>query len=256
MKNRRTINPNDCTPLQSLRQAIPPQNRHPICCGDCTGRSTNVAFLPVQRWEMVGLLISALGGYTIEQSKPDTQQGTNPQPRPADGVRARSCVSRAPDAVCVVGRPPGSEYGHGMPCPISRTPFAGTADRPDQSTGTACRAPSAGRRLRGWRTARIRVRARHAVPHDATPVQRDDASATRCHAAIAETMPARNAACGAGSDAASSAPSPAAQRDTRVIRVFAAADGVAVCWIVGQEKHAACVHSNRRRIAPETEMLC
>jgi len=140
--------------------------------------------------------------------------------------------------------------------PAHRTPFAWLADRPDQSTGTACRAPSAGRRLRGRQTARIRVRARHAVPHDATPVQRDDASATRCHAAIAETMPARNAACGAGSDAASSAPSPAAQRDTRVIRVFAAADGVAVCWIVGQEKHAACVHSNRRRIAPETEMLC
>jgi hypothetical protein len=57
------------------------------------------------------------------------------------------------------------QYGHGMPCPISRTPFAGMADRPDQSTGTAYRAPSAGRRLRGWRTARIRVRARHAVPH-------------------------------------------------------------------------------------------
>jgi len=57
---------------------------------------------------MVGLLISALGGYTIEQSKPDTRQGTNPQPRPADGVRARSCVSRAPDAVCVVGGSPWS----------------------------------------------------------------------------------------------------------------------------------------------------
>jgi hypothetical protein len=49
--------------------------------------------------------------------------------------------------------------------PAHRTPFAWLADRPDQSTGTACRAPSAGRRLRGRRTARIRVRARHAVPH-------------------------------------------------------------------------------------------
>jgi hypothetical protein len=80
-------------------------------------------------------------------------------------VRARHAVPHQPDAVCGDGGPPGSEYGHGMPCPISRTPFAGMADRPDQSTGTACRAPSAGRRLRGWQTARIRVRARHAVPH-------------------------------------------------------------------------------------------
>jgi hypothetical protein len=80
-------------------------------------------------------------------------------------VRARHAVPHQPDAVCVDGGSPGSEYGHGIPCPISRTPFAGTADRPDQSTGAACRAPSTGRRLRGWRTARIRVRARHAVPH-------------------------------------------------------------------------------------------
>jgi hypothetical protein len=126
----------------------------------------------------------------------------------------------------------------------------------DQSTGTACRAPSAGRRLRGRQTARIRVRARHAVPHDATPVQRDDASATRYHAATAEKTPARNAACGAGSDAASAAPSPARRRDTWAVQMFAADEGVVVCWIVEQEKRAACVRSNRRHIAPETEMPC
>ena len=140
--------------------------------------------------------------------------------------------------------------------PAHRTPFAWLADRPDQSTGTACRAPSAGRRLRGRQTARIRVRARHAVPHDATPVQRDDASATRCHAATAEKTPARNAACGAGSDAASAAPSPARRRDTWAVQMFAADEGVAVCWIVEQEKRVACVRSNRRHIAPETEMPC
>ena len=232
MKDRRTTNPNDCTRLQSVRQAILPQNRHPICCGDCTGRSTNVAFLPVQRLEMVGLLIPAVDDYTIEQRKPDTQQGTTPQPRPADGVR----------------------------CAKLRLPRTGRRLRGWRtaliSTGTACRAPSAGRRLRGWRTARIRVRARHAVPHDATPVQRDDASATRYHAATADKTPACNAACGAGSDAASAPPSPARRRDTWAVQMFAADEGVAVCWIVGQEKRAACVSNNHRYVAPEMEMPC
>jgi hypothetical protein len=118
------------------------------------------------------------------------------------------------------------------------------------------RLPCTGRRLRGRRIALIRVRARHAVPHDATPVQRDDASATRYHAATAEKTPARNAACGAGSDAASAAPSPARRRDTWAVQMFAADEGVAVCWIVEQEKRVACVRSNRRHIAPETEMPC
>jgi hypothetical protein len=90
---------------------------------------------------MVGLLIPAVDDYTIEQRKPDTQQGTTPQPRPADGVR----------------------------CAKLRLPRTGRRLRGWRtaliSTGTACRAPSAGRRLRGWRTARIRVRARHIVPH-------------------------------------------------------------------------------------------
>jgi len=103
---------------------------------------------------------------------------------------------------------------------------------------------------------KIRVRARHAVPHDATPAQRDDASATRYHAATAEKAPARNAACSVGSDAASAAPSSALRQDMRVGRVFAADDGVAVCWIVGQEKRAACVSNNHRYVAPEMEMPC
>jgi hypothetical protein len=93
------------------------------------------------RLEMVGLLIPAVSGYTIEQRKPDTQQGTNPS-RDLQTAFVREAAS-----------------------PAHRTPFAWLADRPDQSTGTACRAPSAGRRLRGRQTARIRVRARHAVPH-------------------------------------------------------------------------------------------
>ena len=153
---------------------------------------------------MVGLLIPAVSGYTIEQRKPDTQQGTNPS-RDLQTAFVREAAS-----------------------PVHRTPFAWTADRPD----------------------------RRDFQHDVLPAQRDDASATRYHAATAEKAPARNAACSVGSDAASAAPSSALRQDMQVGRVFAAADGVAVCWIVGQEKHAACVHSNRRRIAPETEMLC
>ena len=204
VKDRRTTNPNDCTPLQSLRQAILPQNRHLICFGDCTGHSTNVASLPVQRLEMVGLLIPTVGGYTIEQRKPDTQQGTNPS-RDLQTAFVREAAS-----------------------PAHRTPFAWLADRPGQ---------------RDFR-------------RDAAPAQRDDASATRYHAATADKTPACNAACGAGSDAASAPPSPARRRDTWAVQMFAADEGVVVCWIVEQEKRAACVRSNRRHIAPETEMPC
>ena len=88
------------------------------------------------RLEMVGLLIPAVSGYTIEQRKPETRHaaGNQPQPRPADGVRARSCVSRAPDAVCVVGEPLGSEYGHGMPCPMTQHRRNGTMPVPRDTT--------------------------------------------------------------------------------------------------------------------------
>ena len=153
---------------------------------------------------MVGLLIPAVSGYTIEQRKPDTQQGTNPS-RDLQTAFVREAAS-----------------------PVHRTPFAWTADRPD----------------------------RRDFQHDVLPAQRDDASATRYHAATAEKTPARNAACSVGSDAASAAPSSALRQDMRVGRVFAADDGVAVCWIVGQEKRAACVSNNHRYVAPEMEMPC
>ena len=153
---------------------------------------------------MVGLLIPAVSGYTIEQRKPDTQQGTNPS-RDLQTAFVREAAS-----------------------PAHRTPFAWTADRPD----------------------------RRDFQHDVLPAQRDDASATRYHAATAEKTPARNAACGAGSDAASAAPSPARRRDTWAVQMFAADEGVAVCWIVEQEKRAACVSNNHRYVAPEMEMPC